>query len=60
MNDRDKEDFKQLSAQIRWVKQQKSQAYRENRLDEALNYERDLECLRNISNHVQGRVVQLF
>jgi hypothetical protein len=42
------------------VKKQKAQAYRENRLEDAKNFEREETYLRQISNKVQGRDLELF
>ena len=50
MNEQEKKSFNQVSEQIRWVKNQKSQAYRENRLEDAKNFQRDENQLRQISN----------
>ena len=55
MNEQLKKEFNEVSAQIRWVKKQKSQAYRENRLEDAKNWERDQRQLRHVSNKLQGR-----
>ena len=55
MNEQLKKEFNEVSAQIRWVKKQKSQAYRENRLEDAKNWERDQRQLRHLSNKLQGR-----
>ena len=60
MNKQFKKEFNEVSAQIRWVKQQKSQAYRENRLDDAKNFERDQQQLRQLSNKLQGRDLAFF
>ena len=55
MNEQLKKEFNEVSAQIRWVKKQKSQAYRENRLEDAKNWERDQRQLRHLSNKLQSR-----
>ena len=60
MNKEDKKAFNEISAQIRLLKKQKSQAYRENQLEDAKNFEREETCLRQISNKVQGRDLELF
>jgi len=60
MNKEDKKAFNEISAQIRLVKKQKAQAYRENRLEDAKNFERDETYLRQISNKVQGRDLEFF
>ena len=60
MNKEDKKAFNKISAQIRLVKKQKAQAYRENRLEDAKNFEREETYLRQISNNVQGRDLELF
>ena len=51
-----KKEFNRISIQIRWVKQQKSQAYRENRLEDARNFERDQDQLRHLSKMMQATV----
>ena len=60
MNKEDKKAFNEISAQIRLVKKQKAQANRENRLEDAKNFERDETYLRQISNKVQGRDLEFF
>lgn len=60
MNDDSKKAFNEISAQIRLVKKQKAQAYRENRLEDAKNFEREETYLRQISNKVQGRDLEFF
>jgi len=60
MNKEDKKSFNEISAQIRLVKKQKAQAYRENRLEDAKNFEREETYLRQISNKVQGRDLEFF
>ena len=60
MNEQEKKSFNQVSEQIRWVKNQKSQAYRENRLEDATNFQRDENQLRQISNKLQGRDLSFF
>ena len=60
MNKEDKKAFNEISARIRLVKKQKAQAYRENRLEDAKNFERDETYLRQISNKVQGRDLEFF
>ena len=60
MNEQLKKEFNEVSAQIRWVKQQKSQAYRENRLEDAKNWERDQQQLCQLSNKLQGRNMAWF
>lgn len=60
MNEQLKKEFNEVSAQIRWVKQQKSQAYRENRLEDAKNWERDQQQLCQLSNKLQCRDMAWF
>jgi len=60
MNDDSKKAFNEISDQIRLVKKQKAQSYRENRLEDAKNFEREETYLRQISNKVQGRDLELF
>jgi hypothetical protein len=60
MNDDSKKAFNEISDQIRLVKKQKAQSYRENRLEDAKNFEREETYLRQISNNVQGRDLELF
>jgi len=60
MNFQAKKAFNEISAQIRWVKKQKAQAYRENRMDAAKNFERDQNQLRQLSNNIQGRDLAYF
>jgi hypothetical protein len=60
MNEQEKKSFNQVSEQIRWVKNQKSQAYRENRLEDAKNFQRDENQLRQISNKLQDRDLSFF
>ena len=60
MNKEDKKAFNEISVQIRWTKQQKSQAYRENRLEDAKSLQRYEVYLRQISNKVQGRDLEFF
>jgi hypothetical protein len=56
----DKKAFNQVSEQIRWVKKQKAQAYQENRLEDAKNFQRDENQLSQISNKLQGRDLSFF
>jgi hypothetical protein len=60
MNDDSKKAFNEISAQIRLVKKQKAQAYRENRLEDAKSLQRYEVYLRQISNKVQGRDLEFF
>ena len=60
MNEQEKKSFNQVSEQIRWVKNQKSQAYRENRLEDARNFQRDENQLSQISNKLQCRDLSFF
>ena len=60
MNLQERKEFNRVSAQIRWVKKQKSQAYRENRLEDAKAFQRDEDQLRQLSNKLQGRDLSFF
>jgi hypothetical protein len=60
MNKEDKKAFNEISAEIRLVKKQKAQAYREYRMEDAKDLQQYEVYLRQISNKIQGRNLELF